>query len=110
MFDIQYVKIHKGNYEKEKTEETASGIYGITVFKIFIGGGILSDIRSEIWFCGDAQVEPLYVISDRISHNIPPQMKILNTVISNLLHFCNLVSNWSFASCMKPHVIMRNVT
>ena len=26
---------------------------GITVFKIFIWGGISLDIRSEIWFYGD---------------------------------------------------------
>ena len=32
------------------------GIYikGITVFKIFIWGGISSDIQSEIYFYGDA--------------------------------------------------------
>ena len=33
-------------------------IKGITVFKIFIWGGISSDIRSEILFNGDASVEP----------------------------------------------------
>ena len=33
-------------------------IYGITVFKIFIWGGISSDIRSEIKFYGDARAEP----------------------------------------------------
>ena len=31
---------------------------GITVFKIFIWGGISSDIRSEIKFYGDARAEP----------------------------------------------------
>ena len=40
---------------------------GITIFKIFIWGGISSDIPTEI--------------SNRISYDIPPQMKILNTVI-----------------------------
>ena len=34
------------------------------------------------------------VISDRISDDIPSQMKILNMVIPILLHFCNFVSNW----------------
>ena len=33
-------------------------IYEITVFKIFIWGGISSDIRSEILFYGDASAEP----------------------------------------------------
>ena len=33
-------------------------IKGITVFKIFIWGGISSDIRSEIKFYGDAREEP----------------------------------------------------
>ena len=33
-------------------------IKGITVFKIFIWGGISSDIRSEIVFYSDARAEP----------------------------------------------------
>ena len=45
---------------------------GITVFIIFNWGGISSDIRSEIMF---------HLISDRISYYIPPQMKILKTVV-----------------------------
>ena len=43
------------------------------------------------------------MIFDCISDNIPPQMKILNMVISILMHFYNLVSNWSVASRKKPH-------
>ena len=40
------------------------------------------------------------MISKSISIDIPPQMKILNMVISNLMHFCSLISNWSVASCI----------
>ena len=39
------------------------------------------------------------MISDCISEDIPPQMKILNMVIPILIQFCSLVSNWSIASC-----------
>ena len=41
------------------------------------------------------------MISDRISDNIPPQMKILNMVIPVLMHFCSFVSNWSIESNIK---------
>ena len=54
---------------------------GITIFKIFTWGGILSDIRSEITFYGSARAGPNNKISDRISDNIPLQMKIVHTVI-----------------------------
>ena len=54
---------------------------GITIFKFVIWGGISSDIRSEIMFYGSA----LNKISDRISDDIPPQMKNLNTVIPLVL-------------------------
>ena len=54
---------------------------GITIFKIFICGGISSDIRSEITFYGSAYASPSNLISDRISDDIPPQKKILNVVI-----------------------------
>ena len=54
---------------------------GITIFKIFIWGGISSYIRSEITFYGSAYASPYNYISDRISHDISPQMKSLNTVI-----------------------------
>ena len=52
------------------------------------------------------------MISDRISDNIPPQMKILNMVIAIIMHFriCSLVANWSVASRIKLHVIQQNVT
>ena len=41
------------------------------------------------------------MISDRISDDVPPQMKILNMVIPNLMHFC------SFERC-KPHNAARH--
>ena len=47
------------------------------------------------------------MISERISDDIPPQMKILNMVIPILMHFYRLVSNWSIRSCIKPHVNKR---
>ena len=50
------------------------------------------------------------MISERISDNIPPQMKILNMVIPILMHFCSFVPNWSVESGLMPHVIQRNVT
>ena len=50
------------------------------------------------------------MISERISDDIPPQMKILNMVIPILMHFCNFLSNQSVESCIKRHVIKRNVT
>ena len=53
----------------------------ISIFKIFIWGGILLDIRWEITFYGSALGSPSNLISDRISDDIPPQMKILNTII-----------------------------
>ena len=48
------------------------------------------------------------MISDRISEDIPPQMKIFNMVIPILMHFCSFASNWSVASRIKLHVIQRN--
>ena len=54
----------------------------ITIFKIFIWGGISLDIRSEIRLNGSARTSPQNQISDPISDDIPHQMKILNTVIS----------------------------
>ena len=35
-------------------------------------------------------------------------MNILNIVIPILWHFYSFVSNWSFASHIKPHVIQQN--
>ena len=43
------------------------------------------------------------MISERISDNIPPQIKILNMVIPIQMCFYRLVSNWSIASHIKPH-------
>ena len=42
------------------------------------------------------------MIAERISENIPPQMKILNMVIPILMHFC------SFEDC-KPHNVARHL-
>ena len=50
------------------------------------------------------------MISERISDDIPPQMKILNMVIPILIHFYSLVSNWSGAICIKPHKGVRYPT
>ena len=50
------------------------------------------------------------MISERISNNIPPQMKILNMIIPILMYICSLNSNWSVARRIKPHVIQRNMT
>ena len=41
------------------------------------------------------------MIFERISDDIPPQMKILNMVNPILMHFCSLFSNGSVASCIK---------
>ena len=48
--------------------------------------------------------------SERISDDIPHQMKILNMVIPILMCFYNLVSNWSVASCIKPLKGVRHPT
>ena len=58
---------------------------GITVFKTFIWGGILSDkcIGLEIYIIGtheQSDFQPYY-------DDIPPQMNILNMVIPILIHF-----------------------
>ena len=37
------------------------------------------------------------MISERISDDIPPKMKMLNMVIPILMHFYSFVSNWSVA-------------
>ena len=41
------------------------------------------------------------MISEHISDDIPPQMKILNMVIPILMHFCSLSSNWCIESRIK---------
>ena len=50
------------------------------------------------------------MISDRISDNIPPQVKILNMVIPILMRFYSLISNWSVASCIKSYKGIRHPT
>ena len=50
------------------------------------------------------------MIFERISDNIPPQMKVLNMVIPILMHFYNFLSNWSVASGIKPHKSVHNPT
>ena len=57
---------------------------------MYIWGGISFDIWSEIQFYGNVRVEPLKVISDRISNYIPSQMKILIMVLPILMQF------WSY--------------
>ena len=42
------------------------------------------------------------MISERISDDIPPKIKISNVVIPILMRFYSLVSNWSVASSIKP--------
>ena len=41
------------------------------------------------------------MISDRLSNDIPPQMKILNIVISILMHFCSFVLNLKLCKLHK---------
>ena len=77
---------------------------------MFIWGGISSDIWLEIYFYGDAGAEPLNIISERISSDIPPQMIILNMVVPILMCFYSLISNWRVASRTKAYVIQQNVT
>ena len=59
-------------------------ILGITIFKIFIWGGISLDIwwiyGWKFSFTGTCE-QSLYGISNLIYNDIPPQMKILNMVI-----------------------------
>ena len=47
------------------------------------------------------------MISERISDDIPPKLKILNMVIPILMSFYSLVSNWSIASRIKPYKSVR---
>ena len=49
------------------------------------------------------------MISESISDDIPPQIKILNMVIPILMHFSSLSSNWSVTRHVKTHVIQLNV-
>ena len=50
------------------------------------------------------------MISERISEDISPQMKILNMVIPILMSFYSLVSNWSVASRIKLHKVVCHPT
>ena len=50
------------------------------------------------------------MISERISDDIPPRMKILNMVIPILMCFYKLFSNWSVASRIKPRKGVRRRT
>ena len=47
------------------------------------------------------------MIFERISDDIPPQIKILNLVIPILMRFYSLISNWSVASRIQPHKCVR---
>ena len=44
------------------------------------------------------------MISSRKSNDLPLQMKILNTVIPILMHFCSFIPNWGVASSKKPYI------
>ena len=57
---------------------------GIIIFKIFIWGGVSSVLWSEITFDGSADALPSNKIYDHKTNDIPPQMKILNTVIPSI--------------------------
>ena len=50
------------------------------------------------------------MIYERISDNIPPQIKILSMVIPILIRFYIFVSNLSVARRTKAYVIKQNVT
>ena len=65
---------------------------GITVFKISFGKAYHRIYGRKISFTATRER-----VSERISDDIPPKMKILNMVIPFLMHFCSFVSNWSFA-------------
>ena len=58
----------------------------VTAFKFVIWGGKSAVLRSEISFYGDASAEPLNVICDRKTADLPPQMTNLNAVIPILMH------------------------
>ena len=47
------------------------------------------------------------MISERISDDIPPEIKIFNTVIPMLMRFYSLVSNWNVASRTKVYHQMK---
>ena len=75
----------------------------ITIFKFFIWGGILLDICSEFTFYGSARASPFNYISDctfRMSDNMSPQMKNLNTVISQNI---SLDIPRTSKTCMKTY-------
>ena len=50
------------------------------------------------------------MISEHISDDIPPQMKVLNMVIPILMRFYSLVSNWNVTSRIKPYKGVRHST
>ena len=44
------------------------------------------------------------MISEHISDDVLPQIKILNMIIPILMHICcSFILNWSIASRIKPH-------
>ena len=47
--------------------------------------------------------------SERISNDIPPQMKILNMLIPILMHSCSLVSNLSVARHPMKYDVINDV-
>ena len=57
-----------------------------------------------LWRRGSGAVKRVF---QRIYDDIPPQMKSLNIVISILMHFCSFVSNWSVASHIIAHHLLK---
>ena len=65
---------------------------GITVFQIFIWGGLSSVILLETTFYGSSDASPYNEISNHITDDIPPQMKILNSYPLNCYQIASSVS------------------
>ena len=73
----------------------------MTLFKLFIWGGIWSDIRPEILF---------YVnLSTGIYHDLPPQMKILNMVVLILMYILTFTHQKHFILC-KTYIYLRFIS
>ena len=76
---------------------------GITILKNFICGGISLDICLAVRFYSFAWHRRKTKFPNRISHDIPPQMKTLNTVrVSNLTDMLYLPSFHGLVYTVKP--------
>ena len=74
----------------------------ITVFKMFIWGGISLVIWFEISF---------YKTSDHIINDIPPQIKILSMFIPILMHFLTFIlQRHSICTKLKLHQLRKTTT